>query len=514
MWPSNKCEYLGTYKPGTRQPRVFFFRRRARPMCLMVEKVIRATPKKKTKKEKVIRPGLEPGTRTSAPIRKSWKVKLQVPPRACLNTTSSTMYIPQDVVNLIIDQMVSMTAADPYLTASERCRCLQATSLVSTVWVNPSQRQLFSVVNFYWTTSLREWCSLIRPGPHGISRHVRVLRFWVPSLAPDILEFALPHLTSFQHLRELGMGQIRYGERRECIDINRISLDILVPISSSFAGTLRRLQWTQKAPAHETWETLDTLTNLFPNLIDIDLSRVDDHFSILPPTHPRICLPSDCQPPNPLAFTHFRFQELEVRDSILPSPRFSEYCKTHLRVLDIWTCDMEIDRQYRSVKRGLILTTLTEHRENLQMLFEACYALQELSFSFVLYIGWALGSIPSNSVTLIRLRDPEGVIGTTYNSCWGYPLEIFERWLEPLESEKIPEYERLGVSIREMAQRFSKHNCGLKTRVQVVYLPSWEEAQAIDNGEIPFFMTKLEEELGAYVTLELDLLPAVPDTES
>lgn len=39
------------------------------------------------------------------------------------------------------------------------------------------------------------------------------------------------------------------------------------------------------------------------------------------------------------------------------------------------------------------------------------------------------------------------------------------------------------------------------------------EARAIGNGEIPFFMAKLEEELGTHVTLELDLLPSLPDAE-
>jgi len=66
----------------------------------------------------------------------------------------------------------------------------------------------------------------------------------------------------------------------------------------------------------------------------------------------------------------------------------------------------------------------------------------------------------------------------------------------------------LGASIREIAQRFSERHCGLKTRVQVIYPPSREEAQAIANGEVPFFMMKLEEELGTHVALELDLPPS------
>ena len=302
----------------------------------------------------------------------------------------------------------------------------------------------------------------------------------------------------------------------ERIDINRVSLDILVPIFSSFASTLKRLHWTQKVTTHETWKTLYTLADLLPNLMVIDLSGVynsRDYTPILSPTLPRIHSPSDCRPPDPLAFKHFRFQELIVMDSVPPSLRFLEYCHTHLRVLDFWSCDLETYRQYHSVKQGPILTTLVGHSKNLQILFEACYALQEFSFSFWSYIGSAISSIPSNSVTLIRLRDPWGVMGTSYNSCWGYSLEDFERWLEQLESDEIPEYERLGVSIREIAQRFSEHNRGLRTRIQVVYRPLDKEPQAFDNGEIPFFMTKLEEELGTHAILELDLLPVVLNTE-
>lgn len=133
--------------------------------------------------------------------------------------------------------------------------------------------------------------------------------------------------------------------------------------------------------------------------------------------------------------------------------------------------------------------------------------LQELSFRFWSYIGSIICSIPSDSVTLIRLHDPQGVLGTTYNSCWGIPLSHFESHLDNFKSDDIPEYEKLGVSIRKIAQRFSERHCGLKTRVQVIHRPALEETQAFKDGEIPFFMTKLEEELGTHVTLGLNLHP-------
>jgi hypothetical protein len=71
----------------------------------------------------------------------------------------------------------------------------------------------------------------------------------------------------------------------------------------------------------------------------------------------------------------------------------------------------------------------------------------------------------------------------------------------------------LGVSIQKIAQRFSNHHRGSETRVQVNYCPRKREAKAIDGGEIPFFMTKLEEELGTHLALELKLLPPPLDTE-
>ena len=145
--------------------------------------------------------------------------------------------------------------------------------------------------------------------------------------------------------------------------------------------------------------------------------------------------------------------------------------------------------------------------KNLQTLFEACHALQEVNFYFQSYIGLVLGSIASNSVSLIRLYYLEGVQGTTYKRCWGHSLQDLPIELSERERSEMLEYTTLGVSIRKIAQRFSNHHRGSKTRVQVNYYPSEQEAQAIDDGEIPFSMAKLEEELGTHVILEMKLLP-------
>jgi len=58
-----------------------------------------------------------------------------------------------------------------------------------------------------------------------------------------------------------------------------------------------------------------------------------------------------------------------------------------------------------------------------------------------------------------------------------------------------------------MAQRFSICHPGSKTRVQAT-LDLWEsEIRAVENGETPLYKSRLEEELGNYVDLELILIP-------
>jgi hypothetical protein len=237
------------------------------------------------------------------------------------------MYIPQDVVNLIIDQLVLTEAY-----SSERRRCLQATSLVSDVWVNPSRRHLFSIIDFYDSPSVRGWCSRIKPDPYGLSRHVRVLRLWSGPLSSGILKTALPHLTSFKNLQELDMGRVLSTGRNY---INYTPLHVLALIFSSFAGTLKRLRWTQKHASQDTWRNFHVLINLLPNLIDLDLSTFHGGLT-LPLALPRIRLSSYDEPPDPSAFKHFKFQELEITGPIpLPSP-FLEHCQTHLQVLNFW----------------------------------------------------------------------------------------------------------------------------------------------------------------------------------
>ena len=239
------------------------------------------------------------------------------------------MYIPQDVVDLIIDQLV-LTEKCPW----ELRWSLKATSLVSTAWVNPSQRHIFFAINFYNNPSVQRWCSRIKPDPYGLSRYVRVLRLWgVPLQSSSILETALPHLTSFQNLQELDIGREEHWDR---IDINCTLLEVLAPIFSSFSGTLKRIRWTQKDTGQDTWKGLYVLTNLLSNLTDLDLSGVDeDYLTFSPPAFPCLRLSHHTEPPDPFAFKHFKFRELKIVGFTPLSSPFLEYCKTHLRVLDI-----------------------------------------------------------------------------------------------------------------------------------------------------------------------------------
>ena len=154
------------------------------------------------------------------------------------------MYIAQDVVDLIVDQ----------LSACNRSRehHLRAASLVSTVWVNRSQHHLFSILKLRSSKTIHKWCSRIKPDPYGVSRHVRVLllghdkKYFRQPLVLSDTKAALPHLTSFKNLQEL----IIYY-----IDLENAPLGVLVPIFSSFTGTLKRLRWTQEAAVHEALRT-------------------------------------------------------------------------------------------------------------------------------------------------------------------------------------------------------------------------------------------------------------------
>ena len=238
------------------------------------------------------------------------------------------MHIPQDIVGLIVDRLVSVTSGE------ERRWCLRVLSLVSTTWVDRCQHHLFSTVDFSYRESVEDWCSTFRPSPDGVSRHVRVLSFtrqeYSLPLVTDVLKTALPHLTSFRGLQGL---EVDY------IDFNHVSLDIIILAISSFAGTLKRLMWCHRGDAvHDAWTSISTVANLLPNLEDLSLESYPPYNNnprIAHPPLPRIQLSHHAKDIDPLGFKHFRFQELRVILSTPHSPAVLEYCRTHLRALDL-----------------------------------------------------------------------------------------------------------------------------------------------------------------------------------
>lgn len=232
------------------------------------------------------------------------------------------MYIVQDVVDLIIDQLFQSTYS------WERKRHLQAVSLISTVWVNRSQHHLFSTIELCGSEDIERWRSRIKPGPCGVSRHVRLLVLGgrervSPLPTASDAETALPHFTSFKNLQELVLRRI---------DLNRTSLGIFIPIITSPGSTLKRLQWTQRAATDETWKTINTLTDILPNLVHVHLSSLRDDYE---PTLSEIKIQLSADERRSRAIKNSKFHELRVLHGMPRSLPFLESCGPHLQALDL-----------------------------------------------------------------------------------------------------------------------------------------------------------------------------------
>ena len=143
------------------------------------------------------------------------------------------VYVPQDIVDLIIDQLCSATL---YCGSS-----LRATSLVSTAWVNPSQRHLFFTLCLYSSSDVRKWCSRIRPGPHGISRHVRVLKLSSRLVISGIPETTLPHFTSFQNCHR-AIFHAHFPTVFSTLSPTHSFISFTLPLLSLFSALLSRYE--------------------------------------------------------------------------------------------------------------------------------------------------------------------------------------------------------------------------------------------------------------------------------
>ena len=243
--------------------------------------------------------------------------------RGLHDSNLNRMYIPQDIVDLIVDQLYQ-----PMLYETKHY--LRATSLVSTTWVNRSQYHLFSTVEFNTSRNVKRWCCRIQPDPDGVSRHVRVLAVGpqrrdstgpTTPLADRYIRAALPHLASFKNLQTFILGYT---------DLEDTPLGVLAPIFSSSAGSLMRFQWTHclAADIHEAWKDVRALTDLSPNLAYVILSAYRHD-----PSEIQIRLSAD--EGRPLAIDRFEFPELRIDYCIPPSIPFFESCGPHLQVLDL-----------------------------------------------------------------------------------------------------------------------------------------------------------------------------------
>ena len=119
-------------------------------------------------------------------------------------------------------------------------------------------------------------------------------------------------------------------------------------ITQSNSDPLSKIMWKPEATTGAAWETLYPVENRLPEVVNIDLSGSDVDGATLFPTLPRIHLLSDRQTPSPYGFGgKFEFGELaiSVELSIVPMAiSFLDYCKTHLRVLDLdWGLNLMAD---------------------------------------------------------------------------------------------------------------------------------------------------------------------------
>jgi len=128
-----------------------------------------------------------------------------------------------------------------------------------------------------------------------------------------------PHLTLFKNLEEFVLGNCW---------LRHASLDILAPIFSSFASTLKRLRLVHwGANICQTWKDTNDLTDLLPNLTHIDLLGCQN----IHETHIRL-LPEEGRLP---ASKRFKLRELAVAEDTPFSLPILWPCGPHLQVLNI-----------------------------------------------------------------------------------------------------------------------------------------------------------------------------------
>jgi len=164
------------------------------------------------------------------------------------------MNIPQEIIDKIIDRIWDVDDSPSQTTT-------KAASLISRAWVERSQCHLFRDIMFSpLGPFLVRWYAAVSPGPNGVSRHVRSLTIWAAMDGQWIDEESLKRcLTSLDSFHNIQVLRVRNW------DIEGFPLEILTRCFTSFAGSVRVLQWdAHMGISCESWAHI---IGLFP-LID------------------------------------------------------------------------------------------------------------------------------------------------------------------------------------------------------------------------------------------------------
>ena len=216
------------------------------------------------------------------------------------------MNIPQELIDKIIDRVWDVDDSPSHAAT-------KAASLISRAWVDRSQHHLFRDIQFSPLGPLPvRWCDAVSPGPNGVSRHVRSLTiraevngWW---MGEESLEYGLPFFNSFRNIQVL---RVYYW------DIEHFPPEILTRCFTSFAGSVRVLQWDPHPQiSRESWTHIVGLFPLvdclllYPNLFPTGL------LSDTPPgpTRKKLVLSGDRVPQYFVwGADNLRFQELYIR---------------------------------------------------------------------------------------------------------------------------------------------------------------------------------------------------------
>ena len=158
--------------------------------------------------------------------------------------------------------------------------------------------------------------------------------------------------------------------------------------------------------------------------------------------------------------------------------------------------------------RALVLTALTEDCGPLRALLGACSVLEVVAFTFGSGFGRLMGSISSDSISLIHVFNPGPKIPSEISKsfCSWSPAR-FGSYISELEYITLPACREMGVSLCKIGRRFSNRHPGLKTRVRISPWLTDRKAQAIEDLDIPFFQAEIEQVAGNWVTFELYPVP-------